>query len=237
MRPTSHPLILVVDDEEPTRNMLCLALRQGGFLSESVATSRDAVKFVQEGQPAAVVMDWMLANGDEGVRGVAQIRLFSQVPIMMLSARNEPADKVQALETGADDYLEKPFSMDEFIARVRALLRRSTNGSSQRRPRTLEFHNHLLHINLEAQQVERAGRTIKLSPTEFRLLLYLAERAGSVVPREDIARDLFPGGQEGSDSAIHTQVSRLRTKIGDGDNGSGPVIETVFRVGYKFVKG
>jgi DNA-binding response OmpR family regulator len=175
-----------------------------------------------------VILDLMLPEVD-GLDVARRIRQESDVPLIMLTARTEEADRVTGLELGADDYITKPFSLRELVARVRAVLRRAEGGLAP--PQRIERGE--LVIDLEARQVERAGRPVELTPTEFELLATLARHPGRVFERLQLleALDRYPG--EGLARTIDTHIKNLRKKL-EPDPANPSYVQTVHGVGYRF---
>jgi two-component system phosphate regulon response regulator PhoB len=177
------PLILVVEDESALVTLLRYNLEREGFRVTEARDGEEALLAAREQKPDLVLLDWMLPllSGLEVCRQMRRMAETRGVPIIMLTARGEEGDKLRGLDSGADDYVTKPFSPSELVARIRAALRRSrptTNGES------LQFED--LTMDLAAHRVRRRGRDIHLGPTEFRLLRYLLEHQGRVFSREQL---------------------------------------------------
>ncbi len=217
--------ILVIEDEERIVELLRAYLEQAGYQVTAAYDGQEGLELFHREDPALVILDLMLPKAD-GLDVARQIRRESDVPLIMLTARTEEADRVAGLELGADDYVTKPFSLRELMARVRAVLRRA---EGLRRSQRLERGD--LAIDLEARQVELAGRPIELTPTEFDLLAALARYPGRVFDRLQLleAIDHYPGA--GFARTIDTHVKNLRRKL----EPAGPqYIQTVHGVGYRF---
>jgi two-component system OmpR family response regulator len=217
--------ILVVDDEPNITELLAMALRHEGYAVQSVASGRAALAAVTEFKPALVILDVMLPDLD----GFDVLRRLSanghKVPIIFLTARDATEDKVHGLTVGGDDYVTKPFSLEELIARVRAVLRR--NGDPGEESGRLVLAD--LELDEEAHEVRRAGRTVDLTPTEYRLLRYLLVNAGRVLTRAQILDHVWDYDFGGDASVLETYVSYLRRKV---DQVQPRLIQTVRGVGY-----
>jgi two-component system OmpR family response regulator len=227
------PSLFVVDDDHETRELLHRFLTQNGFTVTAAADAEQVRQLWQPGRYRLVILDLMLP-GESGLDLARWLRSQSDVPIVMLTAMGEPGDRCVGLEQGADDYVPKPFSPRELLARVRAVLRRAGEGAASRPqhllPQTLRFAGWTLDLTrrrlLNAQAVE-----VPLTGGEYDLLLALAERAQQVLTR-DVLRDLVHGRQAAPfDRAIDVAVSRLRRKLDDNGR-QAQLIKTVRGGGY-----
>jgi two-component system OmpR family response regulator len=219
------PRILVVDDETNITELISMALRYEGFSIESATTGRAALSAVESFGPSLIILDVMLPdiNGFEVVRRLGASG--KRVPVIFLTAKDATEDKVQGLTVGGDDYVTKPFSLEELVARVRAVLRRNgSNGSEKGR-----FELADLQLDEDAHEVRRAGQVIGLSPTEYRLLRYLLINAGRVLTRSQILDHVWEYDFGGDASVLETYISYLRKKI---DRFDPPLIHTVRGFGY-----
>ncbi|WP_242900700.1 response regulator transcription factor [Actinomadura terrae] len=212
--------LLVVDDEDTVRELLAATLRFAGFRVTSVATGAEAVGAASEEPPDLLVLDVMLPDMDgfEVVR-----KLDPQVPVLFLTARDRREDKITGLSLGADDYVTKPFALEELIARIRAILRRTTGRHAD------ALTVGTLSLDVEGHQVTRAGRPVRVSPTEFQLLRYLMENAGVVVSKAQILDSVWRYDFGGDASIVDTYISYLRRKV---DTEEPKLIHTVHGVGY-----
>ncbi|MBT2212942.1 MULTISPECIES: response regulator transcription factor [Actinomadura] len=212
--------LLVVDDEDTVRELLSATLRFAGFQVASAATGAEAVAAATGEPPDLLLLDVMLPDMDgfEVVR-----RLGRQVPVLFLTARDRREDKITGLSLGADDYVTKPFALEELIARIRAILRRTTGR------RTGALTVGPLALDAEGHQVTRAGRPVRVSPTEFQLLRYLMENAGLVVSKAQILDGVWRYDFGGDAGIVDTYISYLRRKV---DTGEPRLIHTVHGVGY-----
>lgn len=220
--------ILIVDDEEKIRSLVRLYLEREGFAVEEAEDGRVALEKFRSGQFALLIVDLMMPDID-GWRVCREIRQSSALPIIMLTARGEEFDRVLGLELGADDYLVKPFSTKELVARVKALLRRSTG---QLQPVSTELTAGLLCIDKERHRVSIGDEVINLTPLEFDLLYFLAKNGGRVFSREQLMETVWGYDFYGDARTVDTHVKKLREKL------THPKVKgmlvTVWGVGYKF---
>jgi two-component system, OmpR family, response regulator len=220
--------LLVVDDEPVVRELLSASLRFAGFAVTSAATGAEAVDLAVREPPDLIVLDVMLPDFDgfEVVRRLsARPRTTgSQVPVLFLTARDTTQDKIDGLTAGGDDYVTKPFSVEELIARIRAILRRAGGRTGDE---TLTVAD--LVVDREGHQVRRAGRPVRLSPTEFRLLLFLAENTGRVLSKAQILDHVWQYDFGGDESIVESYISYLRRKV---DTTEPKLIHTVWGTGY-----
>lgn len=215
--------ILVVDDDPQLLQVTVQYLKSEGFAVLEARDGEQALQLWREHQPDLVVLDWMLPK-QSGIQVAKAVRRQGKTPIVMLTARSEETDKLLGLELGADDYLTKPFSFRELVARIRAVLRR-TNPESEG-AEIIECGE--LTIDLTAHAVHRGGEEILLTATEFKLLVLLAQHPNRVFSRLQLMESSIGEYYEGYDRAIDTHVSRLRRKLG-----LESLIQTVHGVGYK----
>lgn len=221
--------LLVIDDEANLRHTLGYALRQEGYEVLTADDGERGLEAFRESRPDAVILDVMLP-GLDGLEVCRRLRRESDVPILMLTARDTELDTVVGLEVGADDYLAKPFSMRELIARVRAMLRRTRRGAEET-PERLEAEGLLLDAS--RHRVTRDGQEVTLKPKEFDLLRYLMANAGRVLGRDQILARVWGYEYGGDTRTVDTHVKTLRERLGD--RAERPRwIETVRGVGYRF---
>ena len=218
--------VLVVDDEESITQLVSTVLRYEGFQVETAGDGGAAVKLARAFQPDIVVLDVMLPDldGFEVYRRLANGS--ARVPVLFLTARDSTEDRVHGLTLGADDYVGKPFSLEELVARVRAVLRRTRDGHDD--GAVLRYAD--LELDEEAHEVTRGGRLIELTPTEFNLLRYLLANAGRVVSKAQILDHVWRYDFGGDSSVVETYISYLRKKVDGG--GDEPLIQTVRGFGY-----
>ncbi|MEE8602463.1 response regulator transcription factor [Euzebya tangerina] len=205
----SGPTVLVVDDDDQLRRALDINLRIREYEVLLASDGAEALRLLASHRPDLVILDLGLP-GMDGVEVIAGARGWSSVPIMVLSARDQEVDKVAALDAGADDYLTKPFGMDEALARVRALLRRRWHGEDDPVVTTS-----CVVIDLARHEVSATpeGQPIHLTPTEWTILEILARNAGRLVTRDALVGELWGGSQAIDPSAIRVHLSNLRRKL------------------------
>ncbi len=222
-----NPSILIVEDEEALTLLLRYNLEAAGYDVESVARGDEADLRLREAVPDLVILDWMLpgVSGIELCRRLRSRPETRQLPIVMLTARGEESERVRGLSTGADDYVVKPFSVPELLARVAALLRRA---SPERVADVLGFGD--IAIDREKKRVTRGGRPIDLGPTEYRLLEFLMERPGRVFSREQLLDGVWGSDIYIDERTVDVHVGRLRKALNRGDE-TDP-IRTVRGSGY-----
>lgn len=225
--------ILIVDDEEHILELISYNLENAGYSVVKADRGEKALERLKSQQIDLVVLDWMLP-GMDGIEVLKQIRRsvqWKKMPIILLTAKNDEISKVVGLEVGADDYLGKPFSVHELLARIKALLRRS-EGTFEEQPEEkniLRINN--VMIDKAGRTVEIDGKLIDLSLKEFELLYYLAKNRGIVHSRDLLLEKIWGYDYEGETRTVDVHVSNLRKKLEQGDN---PVsIKTVRGVGYK----
>jgi len=216
--------ILVVDDEQYLADLVSTALRYEGFETAMAGTGKQATELVVSFDPDLIVLDVMLPDGS-GIDTCRRLRgRGCTAPVVFLTARDATEDKIAGLTVGGDDYVTKPFSLEELVLRIRAVLRRSTSDGPQAR---LGFAD--LEIDDDAHEVRRHGRLIDLTPTEFKLLRYLVARAGKVVSKQQLLIHVWEYDFAGNDGVVQTYISYLRRKV---DAFDPPLIHTVQRIGY-----
>ncbi|MDP4127259.1 MAG: response regulator transcription factor [Bacillota bacterium] len=220
--------ILIVDDEEKIRSLVRLYLEREGFEVEEAEDGRVALEKFRLGHFALLIVDLMMPDVD-GWRVCREVRASSNLPIIMLTARGEEFDRVLGFELGADDYLVKPFSTKELVARVKALLRRSTGQLQQV---SSEITAGLLCIDKERHHVSIADEAINLTPLEFDLLYFLAKNRGRVFSREQLMETVWGYDFYGDARTVDTHVKKLREKLAHPE--VKKMLVTVWGVGYKF---
>jgi two-component system, OmpR family, alkaline phosphatase synthesis response regulator PhoP len=220
-------LILIVDDEANIVDLARMYLEREGFRVEAASDGAAAIERVRAQPPALVILDLMLPEID-GFEVCRRLRQDSDIPIIMLTARDEDVDKIVGLELGADDYLTKPFNPRELVARIRAILRRSERSA---RAETHPVHVADVSIDPGRHEVTLAGRRLALRAKEFDLLLTLAEHKGLVLTREQLLNLVWGYDFYGQTRTVDVHVAHLRKKLA----GSQVLIETVTGVGYKLV--
>ena len=225
--------ILIVEDDATLRETLRYNFERAGFAVATAADGQEALDLAAREPPDAVVLDLMLPKID-GFDVCRAIRRQSAVPILMLTARDDEVDKVVGLELGADDYVTKPFSVRELLARVRAMLRRVQMlqpADAGPAPRLLQAG--AISVNLDEHRVYRAGQPLQLKPREFDLLAFLVQRPGRVFTREQLLSQVWEYEYAGDSRTVDVHVRWLREKI-EADPSHPTLIETVRGVGYRF---
>jgi len=222
--------IVVIDDEQSVREVVRAYLEKDGFTVFVAADGRDGLKLAERHQPDLIVLDLMLpdVSGEEICR---DIRGRSDVPILMLTAKASEDERIEGLLLGADDYLVKPFSPRELVARVRAVLRR-TRGVESPLVAVLRFDEGRLEIDTVKRSVRRDGEAIELTPNEYKLLLALARYPGRVYSRFELVNRVQGYDYEGYERTIDVHVKNLRKKL-EPDPSKPRYVETVIGVGYR----
>jgi len=222
----ASPLVLVVEDEAQVRRFLRAALASHGYRLVEAVSVREAEQLATSHNPDVYLLDLGLPDGD-GVDLARRLREWTKAPIIVLSARGREEDKVNALDAGADDYLTKPFGVNELLARLRVALRHAQSGPEQ--PPVLEAGP--LRIDLARREVTVEGREVRLTPTEYRLLALLARHAGKVLTHRQILRDVWgPNATEAHYVRVH--MAELRKKI-EADPARPRLLVTEPGVGYR----
>ena len=228
-----NPLILVVEDEAALVTLLRYNLEREGFRVAAAADGEEALLLAREEKPDLVLLDWMLPllSGIEVCRQLRRMTETRSVPIIMLTARGEEGDKLRGLDSGADDYITKPFSPRELVARVKAVLRRTEKQASERDKATFRAAD--LVIDTTKMRVIGGNEAIDLTPTEFQLLATLARHAGRVFTRAQLLDAARGSDAEAFDRAIDSHIKNIRRKL----RGAGPrdYVATVYGIGYRFV--
>jgi DNA-binding response OmpR family regulator len=217
--------VLVVDDNVRTQEAIVLYLRHAGYDVAVAATGPDALAAAAERQPDLIVLDLMLP-GLSGLDVCRALRERTDVPIIMVTARTTEADKLEGLRSGADDYVTKPFSPRELVARVATVLRRAHRG-----PRVISAGG--VEIDLTSREVRKDGVAVPMTPAEFRLLEVLASSPGRAWTRTDLGARAFGLEYDALDRTIDAHVMNLRRKL-ERDRAKPELIQTVFGIGYRF---
>jgi two-component system phosphate regulon response regulator PhoB len=221
------PLVLIVEDEAALVTMLRYNLEREGFAVCAASDGEEALVQIAERKPDVVLLDWMLplVSGIEVCRQIRRAPASRTLPIVMLTARGEEGDRIRGLNSGADDYVVKPFSPAELIARLRAVIRRAQPTSAEE---VLRFAD--LAVDLVAHRVSRAGRPIHLGPTEFRLLRFLMQHPGRVFSREQLLDQVWGHDVYVEARTVDVHIRRLRKAINVG--GALDLVRTVRSAGY-----
>jgi two-component system alkaline phosphatase synthesis response regulator PhoP len=222
---TQTPNILVVEDEGSIASFVSLYLKNAGYGVRTAANGHDALARVAEEMPGLIVLDLMLPDID-GIEVTKRIRQTSDVPILMLTARDEDVDKIIGLEVGADDYMTKPFNPRELVARVKSILRRST--PARRASESAQIRHGDLHVDSGRREAHVGDEEIQLAPKEFDLLWELLDHRGLVLTRDQLLERVWGYTFAGDTRTVDVHVRQLRRKLGD----ASPIV-TVWGVGYK----
>ena len=219
--------ILIVEDDEDIMEMIVYNLKKDGFRTSSVLNGEDAVDRIVSDQPDIVLLDIMLPRMDglEVCRTIRSRKETAHIPVIMLTAKSREIDKIVGLEIGADDYVTKPFSPRELIARIRAVLRRSGPAVPDK-----VIKAGPLVIDVLKHRVSVSGEAVNLTATEFKILKYLARSPGDVISRENILNHVFDYKLDTYDRTIDTHIKTLRKKLGT----AREYIETIRGIGYRF---
>jgi two-component system phosphate regulon response regulator PhoB len=227
-----RPVVLVVEDESALQQLLAYNLERAGFAVEQAFDADEALTLIAERLPDLIILDWMLPymSGLELCRQLRRKAATANLPVIMLTARIEEPDRLRGLDTGADDYITKPFSIDELMARVRAVLRRVRPVFAEE---VLSFAD--LVMDLAGHRVTRSGREVHLSPTEFRLLRQLLESPGRVFSRGQLLDLVWGRDQDVELRTVDATIRRLRRALNAG--GEADLLRTVRAAGYALDQG
>ena len=221
--------ILIVEDDAPLRRALRTSLRARDLVVHEAGSGEEALVLAADRRPDLVLLDLGLP-GIDGIETIARLRTFTDAPVIVLTARDRPADKVAALDAGADDYVTKPFDIDELLARVRAALRRSPTASSG--PTLVRVAD--LEIDLVQRQVRDGGGPIRLTRTELELLEVLVTHPGKLLSHEYLLREVWGAGYRTESNYLRVYVRQLRKKLHD-DAGDPHLILTEPGIGYRWI--
>ena len=221
--------VLVVEDDVPLRHAVSVSLRARDFRVDEVATGEVALTVLKHGRSDLVILDLGLP-GIDGNETIRRLREFSDTPVIVLTARDRPSDKVAALDAGADDYVTKPFDLDELLARVRAALRRRPAASDT----STAVLAGPLEIDLETRQVRLDGRVVHLTRTEFGLLEALVRNPGKLLSHEHLLREVWGPSYSTESNYLRTYIGQLRKKLAD-DATAPRLILTEPGIGYRWI--
>ena len=223
--------VLVIDDEENIIDLITLGLKYEGFEVEAAGDGEEGIAAAQRINPVFIILDWMLPdmNGLEVCSRLRTNPTTRDIPILMLTAKNEVGSRVEGLNTGADDYLTKPFNFEELVARIRAILRRLNHSTLAEKSQVLQVGD--IQLNMATHEVTRAGRQIDLTVTEYNLLHLFMSHPGQVLDRQTILNQVWGYDFLGETNIIEVYIRYLREKIEDSP--SAPrFIQTIRGVGY-----
>lgn len=229
----NKPLILIVEDDPPIRNLISVALKAHDYRYISAATAANAIMEASSHNPDIVLLDLGLPDQD-GVEVIRKIRSWSNMPIIVISARSDDADKIEALDAGADDYLTKPFSVDELLARLRVTIRRLKQIPSDSADQKV-FVNGQLRIDYSAGCAFLDGEELHLTPIEYKLLSLLARNCGKVLTHKYITQQVWGTSWENNVASLRVFMATLRKKLEQ--NSDSPVfIQTHVGIGYRMLR-
>ncbi|MBR3584735.1 MAG: response regulator transcription factor [Oscillospiraceae bacterium] len=224
--------VMVVEDDAPVRHLITASLSAEDYTVIAAQTAAEAVHLATTRNPYMILLDLGLPDGD-GVEVIKQIRLWTETPIIVISARDEDTDKIEALDAGADDYLTKPFSVAELLARLRATQRRLAYLAAGNTDAV--FRNGDLVIDYAAGCAYLAGQELKLTPIEYRLLCLLAQNVGKILTHKYITQKIWGIGWENNIASLRVFMATLRKKL-ETSQDSPTYIQTQIGVGYRMLK-
>ena len=227
----NNPKILVVEDDPTVRNLITTTLKSNNYAYTTAANGEAAIAAATTQQPDIVFLDLGLPDLD-GVEVIKRIRSWSQMPIIVISARSEDGDKVAALDAGADDYLTKPFSVTELLARLRVAQRRITTVEGK--PGDSVFHNGKLTVDYAAGCASLNGEELKLTPTEYKLLCLLAKDAGKVLTHTYLTNKIWGSSWESDMASLRVHMATLRKKLEK--DAQTQYIQTHIGIGYRMLR-
>ena len=222
-------LVLVAEDDKPIRNLITTTLKMNNYRYITADKGNEAIMLSASHKPDIIVLDIGLPDID-GIEVIEHIRTWSDVPIIVVSARSEDSDKITALDKGADDYLTKPFSVDELLARLRVIQRRlmKTDNTSE-----TEFVNGLLRIDYVYGCVYLDSEELHLTPIEYKLICLLAKNVGKVLTHKFIIQNVWGSAVDNSDASLRVFMATLRKKLNDSQQA---LIQTHIGIGYRMMK-
>ena len=225
---SEKPTSLVIDDEIQIRRLLRIVLEEEGYRALEAETGRQGLSDVALRKPDVVLLDLGLPDMD-GLAVLRRLREWSHVPVLILSVRDGPEDKVEALDNGADDYVTKPFDSAELLARLRAIQRRTSSGAEDP-----YFQTGHLAIDFDSHIVKVKGREVKLTATEYSLLKILAQHAGKVVTHKQILREVWGPNAEGQSQYLRVYMAHLRKKL-ESPDAPEKLLKTESGIGYRLI--
>ena len=224
----THQTVLIVDDEAPIREMIAVALQMAGYQCLEAENAQNAHALIVDHQPDIILLDWMMpeVSGIELARRLKREPLSAQIPIIMLTARGEEDNKIQGLEAGADDYITKPFSPRELIARLKAVLRRTATAGIDE---TIEVEG--LRLDPSSQRVSSDDNPLEIGPTEFRLLQFFMSHPERAYSRSQLLDQVWGGNVYVEERTVDVHIRRLRLTLGTKHR---HLVQTVRGTGYRF---
>jgi len=230
----NNPLVLVVEDDLPVRNLMTTTLKTHDYKFKTAANAAEALLMASSHNPDVVFLDLGLPDMD-GIEVIRQIRSWSNMPIIVISARSDDADKIEALDAGADDYLTKPFSVEELLARLRVTIRRLALMNSDNSADCSVYTNGKLEINYSAGCAFMNGEELKLTPMEYKLLCLLAKNTGKVLTHTYITQNIWGRSWDNDIASLRVFMVTLRKKL-ESAPGSPRYIQTHIGIGYRMLK-
>ena len=230
----NSPVVLVIEDDTPVRNLIMTTLKTHDYRLLSAANGAEAILMASSHNPDVVFLDLGLPDMD-GIEVIRHIRSWSNMPIIVISARSDDEDKIEALDTGADDYLTKPFSVEELLARLRVTVRRLSLMNSESGGDLSVYTNGKLKINYPAGVAYLDGEELKLTSMEYKLLCLLAKNTGKVLTHTYITQNIWGRNWENNVASLRVFMTTLRKKI-EPDPGSPKYIQTHVGIGYRMLK-
>ena len=226
--------VLSIEDDKAIRNLISITLESQDYRYYTAASGEEGLQQVAQRTPDVVLLDLGLPDMD-GVEVIRRIRSWSNVPIIVISARSEDSDKIEALDAGADDYLTKPFSVDEMLARLRCVLRRINLVEGQNAKASSIFENGELKIDLQAGCAYLGDEEMHLTPIEYKLLVLLAQNEGKVLTHSYITKQVWGSSWESNVASLRVFMATLRRKLEKGKV-SCPCLQTHVGIGYRMIK-
>ena len=230
----NNPVVLVVEDDTPVRNLIITTLKTHDYRFLSAGNGEEAVMMASSHNPDVVFLDLGLPDMD-GIDVIRQIRSWSNMPIIVISARSDDADKIEALDAGADDYLTKPFSVEELLARLRVTIRRLALMNSNKNSDQSVYTNGRLTIDYSAGVARLGGEELRLTSMEFKLLCLLAKNTGKVLTHTFITQNIWGRSWDNDVASLRVFMTTLRKKIEPGPE-SPKYIQTHVGIGYRMLK-
>ena len=228
------PLILVIEDDAPVRNLMVTTLKTHDYRYLTAKNGAEAIRMASSHNPDVLFLDLGLPDMD-GIDVIRQVRTWSNVPIIVISARSDDGDKIEALDAGADDYLTKPFSVEELLARLRVTLRRLSLLSGEANPDRSVYENGKLRIDYSAGCAYLGGEELKLTPMEYKILCLLARNTGKVLTHTYITQNIYGRNFDSDIASLRVFMTTLRKKI-EPQADSPKYIQTHIGIGYRMLK-
>ena len=230
----NNPLILVIEDDAPVRNLMVTTLKTHDYRYLTAKNGAEAIRMASSHNPDVLFLDLGLPDMD-GIDVIRQVRTWSNVPIIVISARSDDGDKIEALDAGADDYLTKPFSVEELLARLRVTLRRLSLLSGEANPDRSVYENGKLRIDYSAGCAYLGEEELKLTPMEYKILCLLARNTGKVLTHTYITQNIYGRNFDSDIASLRVFMTTLRKKI-EPQTDSPKYIQTHIGIGYRMLK-